>query len=115
MCFTPVDCWGTKRIRIEGSTKVKKPGGGGTVTRDGFFLHGGNPKDAVSSGCVKAPSNDVFTEIRKLKGAVPFCVASACPSWLDAAITSAKFISFIKEEVGSAFDRVVSGVRDALP
>jgi len=114
MCFTPVDCWGPKRIKIEGSAKVKKPGGG-TVTRDGFFLHGGNPKDAVSSGCVKAPSNDVFTEIRKLKGAVPFCVASACPPWLDDAITSAKLISFIKEEVGSAYDRVVSGVRDVLP
>lgn len=88
MCFTPVDCWGPKRIRIEGTTNVKTPGGK-NVTRYGFYLHGGNPADAVSSGCVKALNNDVFTEIRKLKGAVPFCVGTACPPSLDTAIMEA--------------------------
>jgi hypothetical protein len=81
-CWTPKDCWGPKRIRIEGSARVKvPPPGRGTVTRDGFFIHGGNPADAVSSGCVKAMDNDVFDHIRTLtgvKGAVPLCVGSAC-------------------------------------
>lgn len=82
MCWTPMDCWGPKRIKIEGSAKVKVPAPGkGTVTRSGFYIHGGNPADAVSSGCVKSLNNDVFGHIRKLtgvKGAVPFCVGSAC-------------------------------------
>lgn len=82
MCWTPKDCWGPKRIKIEGSAKVKVPAPGkGTVTRNGFYIHGGNPADAVSSGCVKALDNDVFDHIRKLtgvKGAVPFCVGSSC-------------------------------------
>jgi Domain of unknown function (DUF4157) len=88
MCFTPLDCWGPKRIKIEGSATVKTAGGG-KVVRDGFYLHGGNPKDAVSSGCVKALDNDAFTEIRKLKGAVPFCVGSACPPSVTTAIQEA--------------------------
>lgn len=82
MCWTPKDCWGPKRIKIEGSAKVKvPPPGKGTVTRSGFYIHGGNPADAVSSGCVKALDNDVFDHIRRLtgdKGAVPFCVGSSC-------------------------------------
>jgi hypothetical protein len=82
MCWTPKDCWGPKRIKIEGSAKVKVPAPGkGTVKRNGFYIHGGNPADAVSSGCVKALDNDVFDHIRKLtgvKGAVPLCVGSAC-------------------------------------
>lgn len=81
-CWTPKDCWGPKRIKIEGSAKVKVPAPGkGTVTRGSFYIHGGNPADAVSSGCVKTLDNDVFAHIRKLtgvKGAVPFCVGSAC-------------------------------------
>lgn len=89
MCWTPQDCWGPKRIKIEGSAKVKVPAPGkGTVTRNGFYIHGGNPADAVSSGCVKALDNDVFTHIRKLtgvKGAVPFCVGSACGKAVDKA------------------------------
>lgn len=51
--------------------------------RDGFYLHGGNPHDAVSSGCVKTLDNGVFAEIRQLtgvKGRVPFCVGTACPA-----------------------------------
>ena len=114
LCFTPVDCWGSKRIKIEGSATVKTPEGR-NVKRDGFYIHGGNPKDAVSSGCVKALDQDAFTEIRKLKGAVPFYVASACPPWLDDAIENAKLVSFIKEEASSALNRVLSGLRDVLP
>ena len=82
MCWTPQDCWGPKRIKIEGSARVRvPPPGRGTVTRSGFYIHGGNPADAVSSGCVKAMGNDVFDHIRKLsgvRGAVPFCVGTAC-------------------------------------
>ena len=54
--------------------------------RDGFYLHGGNPRDAVSSGCVKTLDNGVFPRIRKLtgvKGTVPFCVGTACPKDLE--------------------------------
>lgn len=98
-CFTPVDCWGPKRLKIEGSATVTKPGGG-KVVRDGFYLHGGNPSDAVSSGCVKALNNDVFTEIRKLKGAVQFCVGTACPAWFQA---GQKMIQNIGAFIGSLF------------
>lgn len=81
-CWTPKDCWGPKRIKIEGSARVKvPPPGKGTVTRNGFYLHGGNPADAMSSGCVKALDNDVFDHIRALtgvKGAVPLCIGGAC-------------------------------------
>jgi hypothetical protein len=90
LCWTPRDCWGPKRIRIEGSAKVPKPGGG-KQSRDGFFLHGGNPADPVSSGCIKSLDDDVFTHIRKLtgkKGRVRFCVGSACPAWVGAALAS---------------------------
>ncbi len=86
MCFTPLDCWGPKRIKIQGSKTVTTPEGK-RKTRDGFYLHGGNPRDAVSSGCVKTLDNGVFAEIRKLtgvKGTVPFCVGTACPKDLDA-------------------------------
>ncbi|MGN6640219.1 MAG: eCIS core domain-containing protein [Mucilaginibacter sp.] len=90
-CFTPIDCWGPKRIRIEGSADVVNPAGK-HVTRGGFFIHGGNPADAVSSGCVKSLDNGVFDNIRKLKGvrgAVPFCVGSACPATVNNAIVGA--------------------------
>lgn len=85
-CYTPRDCWGPKRIKIQGSKTVTTPEGK-RKTRDGFYLHGGNPRDAVSSGCVKTLDNGVFAEIRKLtgvKGTVPFCVGTACPKDLDA-------------------------------
>lgn len=92
MCWTPKDCWGPRRIKIEGSARVKVPAPGkGTVTRSGFYIHGGNPTDAVSSGCVKALDNDVFDHIRKLtgvKGAVPFCVGSACGGAVGKAMAS---------------------------
>ncbi len=80
-CYTPRDCWGPMRIKIQGSKAVTTPEGV-RKTRDGFYLHGGNPQDAVSSGCVKTLDNGVFAEIRKLtgvKGTVPFCVGTACP------------------------------------
>lgn len=93
MCWTPKDCWGPKRIKIEGSAKVKvPPPGRGTVTRSGFYIHGGNPADAVSSGCVKAMSNDVFDHIRKLtgvKGAVPLCAGTACGDAVTKAMVNA--------------------------
>ena len=79
-CFTPQDCWGPMRIKIEGSATVVTPSGKTTV-RDGFYLHGGNPSDAVSSGCIKTLDNGIFPEIRKLtglKGSVPLCVGSVC-------------------------------------
>jgi hypothetical protein len=79
--FTPVDCWGPKRICIEGGQSVTTPTGK-RAWRSGFYIHGGNPKDAVSSGCIKALDNGVFAEIRKLtgvRGAVPLCVGTACP------------------------------------
>lgn len=85
-CYTPRDCWGPKRIKIQGSKAVTTPEGK-RKTRDGFYLHGGNPRDAVSSGCVKTLDNGVFAEIRKLtgvKGTVPFCVGTACPKDLYA-------------------------------
>jgi hypothetical protein len=88
-CFTPRDCWGSKRIKIEGSKVVVTPSGERKV-RDGFYLHGGNPADAVSSGCVKSLNDDAFTHIRTLtgvKGAVPFCVGTACEPDLSRAIS----------------------------
>jgi hypothetical protein len=92
MCWTPKDCWGPKRIKIEGSANVKVPAPGkGTVTRSGFYIHGGNPADAVSSGCVKALNNDVFDHIRKLsgvKGAVPLCVGPACGDAVTKAVAN---------------------------
>ena len=84
-CYTPQDCWGPMRIKIQGSNTVTTPEGV-RKRRDGFYLHGGNPRDAVSSGCVKTLDNGVFSEIRKLtgvKGTVPFCVGTACPKDLE--------------------------------
>ena len=87
-CFTPVDCWGPMRIKIEGSQAVKSPTGA-TVIRNGFYIHGGNHADAVSSGCAKTLDNGIFAHIRKLtgvKGAVPFCVGAACPKTVQSAV-----------------------------
>jgi hypothetical protein len=78
-CFTPQDCWGAIRLKIEGSAKVPLPGGG-TVIRNGFYIHGGNHTVAVTSGCVKVFDDATFTNLAKLKGDVPMCVGSACPS-----------------------------------
>jgi hypothetical protein len=84
-CFTPRDCWGSKRIKIEGAVRVPKPTGG-TVTRSGFYIHGGNHSVAVTSGCIKVFDDATFTHIRKLKGRVPLCVGSACPPTVGAAV-----------------------------
>jgi hypothetical protein len=105
-CFTPRDCWGPKRIKIEGHAQVPKPGGG-RVRRDGFYLHGGNPRDAVSSGCVKSLDDDVFDKIRELtgvKGAVPFCIGSACPPSVQAAVdqSTREFLAPVIEAIGRA-------------
>lgn len=86
-CFTPKDCWGSQRIKIEGSKAVTTPEGK-KKTRSGFYIHAGNPTDAVSSGCVKALDESIFAPIRDLsgvKGAVPFCVGKVCEPALKAA------------------------------
>lgn len=77
-CFTPSSCWGEKRIKIEGSARVRKPTGG-FVTRSGFYIHGGDHSVTVTSGCIKVANNSAFDNIRKLKGRVRLCVGSACP------------------------------------
>jgi hypothetical protein len=86
-CFTPQDCWGTQRIRIEGSVSVPVAGTKKHTTRGGFFLHAGNPDDPVSSGCLKTFNETVFDHVRALKGTgggrVPLCVGSACPDWVE--------------------------------
>lgn len=89
-CFTPKDCWGSQRIKIEGGKEVVTPAGKRKV-RSGFYLHGGNPADAVSSGCVKSLDDGVFQPIRTLtgvKGAVPFCVGATCTPEVNKAITT---------------------------
>ena len=81
LCWTPRDCWGPHRIRIEGGADVVKPKGG-KVHRDGFYLHGGNPLDPISSGCVKSMDDAAFPVVRGLTGtagSVRFCVGGACP------------------------------------
>lgn len=91
-CFTPRDCWGPTRIKIEGHQAVTTPGGT-TARRDGFYIHGGNPSDAISSGCIKSLDNGVFAAIRRLtgiRGAVPLCVGSACPSSIPTEAEKAK-------------------------
>lgn len=105
--FTPKDCWGPKRIKIEGSATVTTPTGG-KVKRDAFYIHGGNPADAVSSGCIKSLNDDVFAEIQKLngvKGAVPLCVGGACPPSLKTAIDKAA-----TEAVSNVFESVAEAV-----
>ena len=85
-CWTPRDCWGPMRIRIEGGAELVSPKGE-KVTRGGFYLHGGNPLDPISSGCVKTMDNAVFSMLREQDftgtgGSVPLCVGSACPPWV---------------------------------
>lgn len=91
MCFTLRDVWGPKRIKIEGSATVALPTGG-KVVRDGFYIHGGNAKDAVSAGCIKSLYDGVFSQIRLLTGVggmVPLCVGNACPPSVSRAIIDA--------------------------
>ncbi|MGH9508412.1 MAG: DUF4157 domain-containing protein [Terriglobales bacterium] len=78
MCFTPKQCWGEKRIKIEGLVRVPKPTGG-FVTRSGFYIHGGNHSVTVTSGCIKVFDDATFTHIRTLRGKVPLCVGTDCP------------------------------------
>lgn len=75
-CFTPKDCWGVKRIRIEGSVNVATPQGE-QVMRGGFFIHGGNAQVGATSGCIKVFDDSVFQHIRKLPGRMPLRVGSA--------------------------------------
>jgi hypothetical protein len=126
MCFTPLDCWGPIRIKIEGGAQATAPGGK-KVHRHGFFIHGGNPSDAVSAGCIKSLDNQVFSAIRSLSGvggAVPLCVGSVCPSGVQQLLQlRAKVLSLGKQElidlsspelseadVSLRFDETVQGV-----
>ncbi len=99
-CFTPRGCWGSKRMKIEGAIRVPKPTGG-KVTRNGFYIHGGDHSITVTSGCVKVFDDTTFTHIRKLKGHVPFCVGSACPP--SVAAEEGKAAARELGEIGSAF------------
>lgn len=65
--------WGHHRMKIEGSARVKKPGGG-RVTRSGFYIHGGLGTVTTTSGCIKVFNDRVFTQMRKCKGRVPLQV-----------------------------------------
>jgi len=79
------------RIRIEGGADVVKPSGG-KVHRDGFYLHGGNPLDPISSGCIKTMDNAVFSVVRGLTGtggSVRFCVGNACPASVTSTLATA--------------------------
>jgi hypothetical protein len=78
-CFTPVGCWGSKRIRIEGSATVTTAIGK-HVVRDGFYIHGGDHSVDVTSGCVKTFDNGLFAELRKFKSTVPFWVNKVAKS-----------------------------------
>lgn len=112
LCWTPRDCWGSERIRIEGSADVAKPTGG-TQHRDGFYLHGGNPADPVSSGCIKALDTSVFGIVRPLKGvggAVPFCVGTGCPKWVHTELAKA-----VVGDVIQAVGTLAAGMRSMLP
>jgi hypothetical protein len=107
-CFTPKDCWGPHRIKINGSKAVVTPSGKRKV-RDGFYLHGGNPADAVSSGCVKSLDDTVFAPIRKLKGVkgmVPFCVGASCASAVNKAVVST---------VSDALNSVLDDAKEMMP
>jgi hypothetical protein len=73
-CYTPMDCWGRFRIRIEGSKTVETPAGE-KVSRGGFYIHGGNHDVPVTSGCIKIFDDSVFTELQKFKKPVPLIVS----------------------------------------
>jgi hypothetical protein len=94
-CYTPKSCWGARRMKIEGSARVAKPGGG-TVTRSGFYIHGGDHSVAMTSGCIKVFDDTVFDRIRELPGTVPLCVGSACPEWAVEAANLAVVESAVK-------------------
>lgn len=72
-CFTPRSCWGDARIKIEGSVKLPLPGGG-KVTRQGFYIHGGLGSVVATDGCIKVTDQAAFAAMRTLKGRVPLCV-----------------------------------------
>ena len=113
MCYTPRDCWGPMRLKIEGSAALVTPSGKPAM-RDGFYLHGGNPADAVTSGCIKTLDNGVFPAIRRLtgvKGAVPFCVGAACPPL----VTQARAAGAVLEAGRAAIEAIAKGIGSVLP
>lgn len=101
-CYSPVGCWGTRRIRIEGSHVVVADDGK-KITRGSFYLHGGNPKDLASSGCIKALDMAVFDKIRELKGAIPFFVGE-CPG-LDTEMITGAFMNIASGNAESMQDK----------
>ena len=72
-CFTPVGCWGARRLRIEGSAVVTTAEGK-RVRRDEFYIHGGDHSVNVTSGCIKVFDDTVFDELRKFKSRVSLVV-----------------------------------------
>lgn len=84
-CFTPVGCWGEKRIKIEGSASVIADDGK-RIRRSGFYFHGGNPSNLASSGCIKVLNNDFFSKARELKGKVPVFIGNGCPGFDPSAL-----------------------------
>jgi hypothetical protein len=97
-------------MKIEGAAKVSKPRGG-TVTRSGFYMHGGNHSVAVTSGCIKVFDDGTFGQLRTLKGTVPLCVGSACPASVGAAIGEAAAAA-VGEIVGSGIEALWDMVTD---
>jgi len=108
-CWTPRDCWGPMRIRIEGGADVVKPKGG-KVHRDGFYLHGGNPLDPISSGCVKSMDNAAFPVVRTLTGtggSVRFCVGSACPPSVTMTLAAMSLVKAAAQAVAGPIGAVL--------
>jgi hypothetical protein len=60
-------------MKIEGSADVRTPSGG-VVTRGGFYIHGGDHRVTVTSGCIKVGDNAAFDAMRRLEGRVRLCV-----------------------------------------
>lgn len=102
-CYTPRSCWGSRRLKIEGSATVAKPGGG-TVTRNGFYIHGGDHSVAMTSGCVKVFDDAVFDSIRDLSDEVPMCVGTACPAWATSAAGASDVAALVDEVADTLSD-----------
>jgi len=79
-CFqvSVVDLWGRHRIKIQGSAVLGKPGGG-TVTRSGFYIHGGLPERSWTTGCVKVLDESIFKTLVDFKHPVELVVKKGGP------------------------------------
>jgi hypothetical protein len=73
-CYNTTTVWGRHRIKIEpGAVSVRTPTGT-TVTRSGFYIHGGDHSVTVTSGCIKVFDDTAFTELLKFKKQIPLVV-----------------------------------------